>query len=404
MSLGANAQSNYKPGYVVTSKGDTVKGYIDYQEWELNPETISFRKTENEQTVQYGVNDIVFFTIDKAESYVKYTGRITMDQTDPNRVIPDNQRDTSFRTGTVFLKVIEKGPRVILYSYQDDIKVRYFISAAPGAAPKELIFRVTTSYTEFTYQKQLSAAAYQYNELNDALIALISRANYTEDNILEIVGKINHISQAEYNKTYASGPAYTLFAGAGLNLTTTIPPASSPFYAAGARSYTSYMPAVYFGANVFANPGTRKLQLTFQLSASGSNLREKYDSKVYPYVPDEAMYNATVFSGSLQVIYNFYNKEYFKAFAGAGIIASAYSFSNTYIGAQDHNNSSVDFNSSEPWLFNTFNDGFLFKAGVQFSKHVELFGEYQSSIGVSQSPYYELSSNTKEIALIYIFR
>ena len=66
------AQSNYKPGYVVTSKGDTVKGLVDYQEWDANPETISFKKTIDAQSVKYGVNDISFFNIDKTDSYKRY--------------------------------------------------------------------------------------------------------------------------------------------------------------------------------------------------------------------------------------------------------------------------------------------------------------------------------------------
>ncbi|MDB5026006.1 MAG: hypothetical protein JWP78_3761 [Mucilaginibacter sp.] len=30
------AQSNYKPGYVITLKGDTLPGFIDYREWNSN--------------------------------------------------------------------------------------------------------------------------------------------------------------------------------------------------------------------------------------------------------------------------------------------------------------------------------------------------------------------------------
>ena len=37
------AQSNYKPGYVVTSKGDTIHGFIDLQAWDSNPTAISFK-------------------------------------------------------------------------------------------------------------------------------------------------------------------------------------------------------------------------------------------------------------------------------------------------------------------------------------------------------------------------
>jgi len=29
----STAQTNYKPGYVVTLTGDTLHGFIDYKEW-----------------------------------------------------------------------------------------------------------------------------------------------------------------------------------------------------------------------------------------------------------------------------------------------------------------------------------------------------------------------------------
>jgi len=37
------AQSNFKKGFVVTSAGDTLKGFIDQQEWIRNPQVIYFK-------------------------------------------------------------------------------------------------------------------------------------------------------------------------------------------------------------------------------------------------------------------------------------------------------------------------------------------------------------------------
>ena len=37
------AQANYKSGYVVTLKGDTLRGYINYKEWGRNPKDIDFK-------------------------------------------------------------------------------------------------------------------------------------------------------------------------------------------------------------------------------------------------------------------------------------------------------------------------------------------------------------------------
>jgi hypothetical protein len=41
--LGVNSQSNFKPAYIIKHGGDTVKGSIDYRNWDKNPEKISFR-------------------------------------------------------------------------------------------------------------------------------------------------------------------------------------------------------------------------------------------------------------------------------------------------------------------------------------------------------------------------
>src|SRR5579872_618234 len=103
----SSAQSNYKPGYVVNLKGDTLRGFIDYQEWDANPEVITFRKASDGQSTKYGVNDISSFSVDKLEAFVRYSGRISTNPTDPGKVVTDaeSKQDTGYRAATVFLKV-----------------------------------------------------------------------------------------------------------------------------------------------------------------------------------------------------------------------------------------------------------------------------------------------------------
>ncbi|NJK97917.1 MAG: hypothetical protein HC905_26095 [Bacteroidales bacterium] len=38
----AYSQENYIPGYVIEN-GDTLKGFIDYRNWEKNPNQIAFK-------------------------------------------------------------------------------------------------------------------------------------------------------------------------------------------------------------------------------------------------------------------------------------------------------------------------------------------------------------------------
>src|SRR3569833_2341265 len=370
------AQSNYKPGYVVTSKGDTVEGFVDYREWDANPEAINFKKTADGQSVRYGVNDMSSFGIDKLETFVRYSGKISTNPKTTNKVVTDAETagDTSFRVATVFLKVIEKGSRVALYSYRDDIKIRLYVGNAPDYTPMELIYRLTRANTERTYQKQLSAVALNNNELNERLIAIIARSEYSEDNILDIVSRINHVSKAEYKKTHYNGPSIGFFAGAEMSICTTSSGAGSPYTAGGGTAYTSFGPQASFGINLYANPATGRLQFRLELSGGQNKFQSLYTLKAIPYKPTEVSFNTTVFSISPQLIYNFYNADNFKAFIGVGAIFSHFSYSNTYFGTQNHDGSEADIAGNEPFYFAGSDDAMLGKAGVQIGHHLIVYG------------------------------
>ncbi|MBS1524591.1 MAG: hypothetical protein JST19_03015 [Bacteroidetes bacterium] len=402
----SNAQSNYKPGYVVKLNGDTVKGFIDYREWEFNPDAISFKQSVADDAAKtYGVNDIKYFSVDGLDSFILYNGLITADSTDPNKLSQMGffERDTSVKQVTVFLKVLEKGDRLALYSYKDDLKMRFFVGENPGYAPRELIYRFVRLGSENTYRKQLSAEAYKYSELNDKLIPYIAKADYSLDDILTIVNKINHITNAQYAKTHYKGSSVDIFAGAAVNVNTTAPSSSAAFATAGGGSNTSYMPAFFAGLKFFANPATRRLQLRLELSDALSSYKSLYTAKVYPYKPTEASFNSNALSASLQIIYNFYNAANFKVYGGVGYVISAYSFSNSYLGTQNHDGSESDIAANDPYFFVHQNTTFLLKAGVQLSSHFEVFANYLINNNVTEGGYFELSSNVLQAGVLYSF-
>ncbi len=97
----AAAQSNYQPGYVVTAKGDTVKGFIDYQAWDNNPKEIFFKSSANNREKQtYSVNNAKYFSIQGLAAYQKFVVSISTDVT--NTMHLGEGRDTSFKIDTVF--------------------------------------------------------------------------------------------------------------------------------------------------------------------------------------------------------------------------------------------------------------------------------------------------------------
>lgn len=64
------AQSSYKPGSVVTSNGEVIRGQIDYRQWSKNPYSIKFQKTANDEPVSYSVKDLLSFEVDGLDHYV----------------------------------------------------------------------------------------------------------------------------------------------------------------------------------------------------------------------------------------------------------------------------------------------------------------------------------------------
>jgi hypothetical protein len=399
------AQSNYKPGYVINLRGDTLKGFIDFREWDLNPEFINFKHTISDaQSSKFGPADVSYAEVTGLAAFRTYTGSITNDSTNPdNRAGDETAPDTSMRMASIFLKVLEAGSKVTLYSFKDEYKTRYFIAETPDSKPIELIYRASKLSEQNTYRKQLSAVALKFNELDDPTITQIARAEYSDDDLVKIANKVNHISTEAYKKKYYTGKSYNFFIGAGVNINNISPATDGVYYGAGGRAVTSYRPAVFFGANFFANPATRKLQFRIELSAAQSQYKSLYTSNYYPYVPTEASYDELALSATPMIIFNFYNTDNLKFFAGAGLSVTYYKFSNSYLGTQKHDNSESDIAANDPYYFNTFDDTFVVRAGVQIGKRFIIFGDLQSGVASTKGGYFELTSTCKHIGLNYLF-
>jgi len=200
-----SAAQNYQPGAVVNLNGDTLHGYINYGNWETTPKRISFKSNPDASPVKYAAGEISSFNVSvgNVEEYQSYKGTVTTDNPEINHL--HIGRDTSFRIDTVFLKIIQKGKNITLFSYADNIKVHYFISSNPGGQPEELIYKIyynseeengrDRSVYDRTYMKQLAAIS---GKLNDpSLTEAIFKADFTEADLINIAGRINGITNKE---------------------------------------------------------------------------------------------------------------------------------------------------------------------------------------------------------------
>jgi hypothetical protein len=213
LPLFSRAQS-YQPGFVVNMKGDTLRGSIDYAEWDNNPGTISFKDNVSATPQKLGARDIRFFSVAVGHfaAYESYSGPISTDHVDINHLSVG--RDTALRYDTVFLNILQDGKNLRLYRYSDNQKVRFFIAAGNEAQPKELTYRIylkdeetngvdRTTY-ETAFKGQLYDAAVKAGMATPALKEMIAKADYKEADLLQVTNVINGISAGDTIKTYAT--------------------------------------------------------------------------------------------------------------------------------------------------------------------------------------------------------
>lgn len=193
---------------------------------------------------------------------------------------------------------------------------------------------------------------------------------------------------------------YNLYAGVAANITNTTPSSSSPFYTAGGRPYTSYLPALSFGISVPADPNSGKLVLRGELSFSLAKYNSLYQNKVYPYVSAKASYNEFGISFTPQIIFNFYNADNFKFYGGIGIALINSSYSNIYYGAQDPN---TPFLGDNNYNFIKFDTRGLLKAGIQLHKNWEVYFNYLTSGETTNRGYFQLNKTNEQLGINYIF-
>lgn len=406
--LFSSAQSRYLPGRVVALNGDTIHGFIDFRDWDSNPAEISFKQNRNDkEKTDYSLKDINSFSVTGLATYQKFICRISMDETN---ISQPGGRDSSYKIDTVFLKVLQKGAKLALYSYSDELKTRYYIGEVPDYRPTELSFRIyldpkpdnsNNVVYENTYQKQLFAMAAKYQKLNSDLISTIEKSSYTKDDLLKIVSQINGVSEKEYQKRYATHTGFVFYASATVNISTTSSSSKSGYTAGGGKSSTSSLPGASVGLSIIPNTVSDKIELRAEIAVVPARFNSIYKLKVYPYTDAQASYNQLGISFMPEIIYNVYNTTKFKFYLGAGLVLTHYSFSNAYFGSpKSAPNAGIPEVS---YAFVDNDNSFVLKGGVRIHKHFEIFFNYFSATTPPAAVYFQFSCVNKQIGVSYLF-
>jgi len=359
------AQSNFKPGYVVDLKGDTLKGNIDYREWEKNPRQVSFKSNAGAVAV-YTPQNARAFAVTGLEYYEKYIVRSSQDPSDITKL--GGVADTTSRIDTVFLHTLIKGRYLSLYSYLDDIKARYYILEPGENEPTELAYH---SYIDANgsvkhinrYRIQLQNVAQKNNVNNTTLTGLLSQSEYSEHDLLRIAAAINGSDPAQFMNKSQFGTRF--FAGAGIDYNDMVFNGDITF----ADNYAIF-PKISGGIDLLTNKNTQQLIFRVEISLTG-------DQHNFNDTHEQSQLKVTQYTASLvpQVYYNFYNSQKLKIFGGGGVGVNFSAYPDHYYTTIGGINASPIKQANYPDYHMVW-ESWIVKAGVILDKKVELYVGY----------------------------
>lgn len=371
----SKAQSNFKPGYLITINGQIIKGFINEKEWDANPADINFKTSLSAHEAQnYTANDINYFEITNSVAYQRYSGFISIDETNIARL--PTGRDSSKKMDIVFLKLQQKGPNVSLYSYNDAIKMRYFIADNKAGKTFELLFKQyfipdmgPVTHIENEFIPQLYDLATKYNPSSTELKQEIEQASYKTPVLRKISQMINDMPVDDTH--YETLSSFDFFIGAGVSGSKFKFGGELPFRNA-TDSKTTYGPTFSAGVNFYTNAKIGRAVFRAELmywTSSNETMADLYygqpDKPKIKYHFDQR--NITAYP---QFIYYLYNTNAVKFYGGIGVTVSFAKYTQVIssTGTSASNNNLLSFDKN--WL------GFPIKTGLIVNKAFEINVSY----------------------------
>ncbi|MFD0751462.1 hypothetical protein ACFQZS_15025 [Mucilaginibacter calamicampi] len=409
------AQSNFKPGYIVTLNGDTAKGFVDYREWNQNPREISFKTTEQPVARQYSTAKLTAFGVDLIDHYKRYVGPITQGAVDLANL--SNGVNTTKITDTIFLRTIIAGSKVTLYGYNDVIKNRFFIAEA-NANPTELewyVYRDNSNSSSIVerkvYQEQLKIIADKYQPGNATLANRIQRASYQTNEMQKIIAAINGLNEVP-KIAIAKREEIKFFVGAAANFNQTTFSSTSrnsnaDMFSAGVKTQ-SVGPSFTGGLDYYFNRNSGKLIFRFEL-AVGINKITGFNE--HPFVDAirvfnvKETFNANQLNISLnpQVIYNLVNNNKLKFYLAGGAQFNKLSYSNSYYYLDFYENNALNKRNEVQLQFRGLYLTPTFKAGLVLPNIAEIYVGYNAPAEILNNTSLSASLSTFKLGLNYHF-
>jgi hypothetical protein len=353
------AQVNYKKGQIILQNGDTLRGLIDYRNWERNPKKINFKKEENSGAETYGLQELQSFEIFGLDKYTRAEVWKDIQSVSLNS-LEEESRPTV--RDTVFLRTIQEGHRLSLYELIDD-KTHFFIHADTGSY-QELQYKIlqdkeaSTNYKELNiYRNQLKAYGFGLPD-QDKLFRKIDQARYNEQDLAPILAEIN----GNTNQTSAISERHVRqivpLLGVGLTCNNiSFSGEDDNLNILQSSTFLGY--SIEAGADIYSKRHFQKLFFKGLLKFSNSNYHGTAEKIALGGQKDKIDYhiNMNTVGLSFSLLYSFIRFNHSRIYAGAGAAydhsfyqSNDYTSTNMTTGEQEHRNYSLESNWAEVFL------------------------------------------------------
>lgn len=379
---------------------DTLKGYINYKEHAFNPTSFTFKSTSESKPQIFTLKNCSAFVISDIDAYQRFAVNISMNSLNVSDL--STGLDSASRRDTVFLRVLQRGKNVTLFSYRDDLKKRFYVQDREEKVPYELLKQVfldkdhaSAIVNRDSYKYQLLQVMRKFNVSSATVEEKLNSLSYAETDILRIVSIIN-----DHKTTISKYPKARFFAGLGVNYNQTYYSGQNDLAGPNAVSKDSYSPIVKAGVDLFANPAIGKLIYRLELSL----LSTKSDISI-PRPNDDGFsenVSFTQYSASFtpQIIYNIYNSQPLKFFVGGGVALNVSTFSNN---RHDITNYYGQVTPVQPQDLNGLTFSVPFSAGIVLHKRLEVSAGYTLPFSISSYDAYSIQMKMFRAGISYFF-
>ncbi|MFC2124131.1 hypothetical protein ACFLU5_04900 [Bacteroidota bacterium] len=115
---------DYRVGYIVTNEGDTIHGFIDYEDWEVNPRSVIFTLRLGPIGKTFNIEDLAAFGV---MNNIYRRNIVEIDQNPYQKKNLTPSKELRMITDTVFLQVLVDGEKQLYFLGDENRKKHYFI-------------------------------------------------------------------------------------------------------------------------------------------------------------------------------------------------------------------------------------------------------------------------------------